>query len=119
MGVAITAHTLVTSVQRRRRDLATLKTLGFVRPQILTTVISQATVFAAVGLVIGIPLGIAMGRWAWSAFADQLGVPPAPTIPLLVVGLAIPVTLLLANLAAALPGRSAARTRPAVVLRAE
>jgi ABC-type lipoprotein release transport system permease subunit len=33
--------------------------------------------------------------------------------------LAVPAVLLLANAAAALPGRSAARTRPAVTLRAE
>jgi putative ABC transport system permease protein len=119
IGVAVTAHTLVTSVQRRRRDLATLKTLGFVRRQVLTTVASQASMFALVGLAIGIPLGIAAGRWAWTAFAQQLGVPSSPVVPLLVVGLAVPASLLLANLAAALPGRSAARTQPAVVLRTE
>jgi hypothetical protein len=33
--------------------------------------------------------------------------------------LAVPITLAVANAAAALPGRSAARTRPAVVLRSE
>jgi MacB-like periplasmic core domain/FtsX-like permease family len=119
MGVAVTVHTLVTSVQRRRRDLATLKTIGFVRSQVMTTVTSQASVFALIGLALGIPLGIAAGRWAWTAFANQLGVPPSPIVPLFIVGIAVPVTLLIANLAAALPGRAAARTSPAVVLRTE
>jgi putative ABC transport system permease protein len=119
MGIAVTVHTLVTSVQRRRRDLATLKTIGFVRPQVMTTVTSQASVFALIGLALGIPLGIAAGRWAWTAFADQLGVPPSPIVPLVLVAIAVPVTLLLAIAAAALPGRSAARTSPAVVLRTE
>src|SRR5207248_3019185 len=119
MGVAVTAHTLVTSVQRRRRDLATLKTIGFVRHQVMTTVTSQASVFALLGLALGIPLGIAAGRWAWTAFAGQLGVPPSPVVPLAIVAIAIPATLVLAILAAALPGRSAARTQPAVVLRSE
>ena len=119
MGIAVTAHTLVTSVQRRRRDLATLKTLGFVRTQILTTVASQASVFAVVGLLLGLPLGIAAGRWAWTLFANQLGAPPSVRLPTLAVGLAVPAAILLANAVAALPGRSAARTQPAVVLRSE
>jgi ABC-type lipoprotein release transport system permease subunit len=119
MGLAVTAHTLVTSVRRRHRDLATLKTLGFVRSQVLVTVASQASVFAAIGLLLGLPLGIAAGRWAWTLFADQLGVPPGARIPSLAILLAIPAAVVLANAVAALPGRSAARTQPAVVLRAE
>src|SRR5205085_1103273 len=34
VAVAMLAHTLVTSVRRRSRDLAILKTLGFVRRQV-------------------------------------------------------------------------------------
>ena len=119
MGVAVTAHTLVTSVQRRRRDLATMKTLGFVRGQVRGTVASQATVFAVIGAALGIPLGIAAGRWAWSLFAQQLGVPATVRLPVALIVLAVPAAILIANLVAALPGRSAARTRPAVVLRTE
>jgi ABC-type lipoprotein release transport system permease subunit len=119
MGVAVTAHTLVTSVQRRRRDLATMKTLGFVRPQVLATVASQASVFASVGLLLGLPLGLAAGRWAWTLFANQLGIPPSAKLPGIVVAFAVPAAILIANAVAALPGRSAARTQPAVVLRAE
>jgi len=119
MGIAVTAHTLVTSVQRRRRDLATLKTLGFLRRQVLATVASQASTFAAIGLLLGLPLGIAAGRWAWTLFANQLGAPPSVRLPALAVGLAVPAALLLANAVAALPARSAARTEPAAVLRSE
>ena len=36
---AMLGHTLVTSVRRRRRDLAILKTLGFQRHQVTTTVV--------------------------------------------------------------------------------
>jgi hypothetical protein len=43
----------------------------------------------------------------------------AAPIVLLAAGVAIPVALALANLIAALPGRNAARTRPALVLRTE
>jgi ABC-type antimicrobial peptide transport system permease subunit len=80
---------------------------------------SQGSVFALIGLALGIPLGVVAGRWAWTAFAEQLGVPPSPVVPLVVVAIAVPATLLLAILAAALPGRAAARTHPALVLRTE
>ncbi|MGH2555554.1 MAG: FtsX-like permease family protein [Actinomycetota bacterium] len=119
LGVAMIAHALATSVRRRRHDLAILKTLGFVRRQISATVAWQATTFAAVGLVIGIPLGVGAGRWVWTLFAEQLGVPPEPTVSLPAILLAIPITVLVANLVAALPGRIASRMQPAQVLRTE
>jgi ABC-type antimicrobial peptide transport system permease subunit len=112
-------HLLVTGVRRRRRDLAVLKTLGFARPQVLGAVAWQASAFAAVALLIGLPLGVLAGRWAWTFFANAAGVPAAPTVPFTAVLLAIPVTLAVANLIAAWPGWTAARLRPAAVLRAE
>jgi ABC-type lipoprotein release transport system permease subunit len=112
-------HVLVTSIRRRRRDLAILKTLGFVRRQVSATVAWQAGTLAAVALVVGLPVGVAVGRWGWTLFADAIGVLPLPVVDLPPVLLAIPVTLLLANLIALLPGRLAAGTRPATVFRAE
>jgi ABC-type lipoprotein release transport system permease subunit len=112
-------HALVTSIRRRRRDLAVLKTLGFVRSQISATVAWQATTLAGIALLIGLPVGVAVGRWAWTLFADAIGVLPVPVVDLPPLLLAIPVTLLLANLIALLPGRLAAATRPAAIFRAE
>ena len=117
-GAAL-AHALVAGVQRRRRDLAVLKTLGFTRSQVAATVAWQATTIIAVAVVIGVPLGLAVGRFAWRLFADDLGVKPEVVAPLAPVLLLIPVTLILANLVAALPGWFAARIRPAPVLRTE
>jgi putative ABC transport system permease protein len=120
MAVGILAHTLITSIRRRRRDLAILKTLGFERHQIAGAVAWQATALTAMALVIGVPVGVGVGRWMWRAFADQaLGVLSVPIVPLLAIALGVPIALLLANLIAALPGRSAARTRAALVLRSE
>lgn len=119
LAVGTLAHTLVTATRRRRRDLAILKTLGFVRPQVRGTLAWQATTLAAVALLIGLPTGIAVGRWGWRLFAGQLRVVPDPVVPLLAVLVAVPVALFLANVVAALPGRTAARTRPAPFLRSE
>jgi predicted lysophospholipase L1 biosynthesis ABC-type transport system permease subunit len=119
LAMGTLAHTLVSSIQRRRRDLAILKTLGLVRPQLRSTVAWQATTLVAIALLIGLPVGIAGGRWGWRVFAGQLGVLPAPVVPLVVIFIAVPTALAIANLVAALPGRAAACTQPAIVLRSE
>ena len=112
------AHTLVSSVHRRRRDLAILKAMGFVSRQVRATVGWQATAIAAAGLAIGLPLGVAAGRWAWTLLAGGFAIEPVPVISALLL-LSVPAVLLMANLVAAVPARAAARTQPAVVLRAE
>jgi len=118
-AVAGLGLTLVASVRRRRRDFATLKTLGFTRGQLAAAVAWQSSVVAVVGLVVGVPLGIAAGRWLWLAFARELSAVPDPVVPAGSIALAVVAALVLANLVAALPGRAAARTPAALLLRAE
>jgi hypothetical protein len=118
-AVAGLGFALVASVRRRRRDLALLKTLGFTRGQLAGAVAWQATVVAVVGLIVGGPLGIAAGRWLWILFARELSAVPEPVIPAASVVLAAVAALVLANLVAAVPGRQAARTPAALLLRAE
>jgi FtsX-like permease family len=119
LALGTVAHALVTSVRRRGRDLATLKTLGFTRGQVSATVAWQATTFALLAAAVGVPLGVAGGRWAWRLVADQLGVVSGPVVPPLPVLAIAAGALVVANLAAAGPGWTAARIRPAVVLRSE
>ena len=119
LAVATLAHLLVTSIRRRRRDLAVLKTLGFSSGQVRSTVAWQATTLGFLAGLIGIPLGIALGRWVWIVFAHQLGIVPRPAVPFLTFLVLATVTLAVANLVAIFPGRAAARVRPALVLRSE
>ena len=79
----------------------------------------EASAFAAVALLIGLPLGVVAGRGAWALFANAAGDSATAAVPLATLLLAIPVTLLAANLIAAAPGWEAARLRPALVLRTE
>ena len=81
LGAGVLVHLLVTSVRARRRDLAVLKTIGFTRRQLATAVAAQATTLVLVALVIAIPLGIVIGRWTWSSFADDLGVVAGVVVP--------------------------------------
>jgi len=83
------------------------------------TVASQATTVAAVGLLAGVPLGLGAGRFIYNLFADNLGVVSDVVTPVGITVLVVPAAIVLANLVAALPGWTAARTRPALVLRAE
>jgi ABC-type lipoprotein release transport system permease subunit len=119
LAIATLAHTLVSSVRRRGRDLAILKTLGFVRRQVLATVAWEATMLAALALLVGMPLGIVAGRWAWSIFADRSGVAVESTVPGWELALVIVVVLAVANVVAIVPARLAASTQPARELRAE
>jgi ABC-type antimicrobial peptide transport system permease subunit len=118
LAVATVGQTLVTSIRRRRRDLAVLKTLGFLRSQVSATVAWQATTLAALAALIGLPAGLVIGRIAWRTLGDQLGIVPDPTTPVLVL-LILPAAVLLANLIALVPGLIAGRIPPAVALRTE
>jgi len=119
LGLGTLTHVLLSGVQRRRRDLAVLKALGLRRSQLRRLVAWQASALAAAPLLAGLPLGLLAGRWAWLAFANSAGVGSAADVPAVLVLLTIPVTLILANLIAAGPGWTAARIRPALVLRSE
>jgi hypothetical protein len=118
LAIGTVAHTLVTSVRRRRQDLAILKVVGFLGRQVRATVAWQATAIAVSGLIIGLPLGVVASRWVWTLFANGFAIEPVPVISPLVL-LALPVILLLANAVAAVPARAAAHTQPAVVLRTD
>ena len=118
-AAALLAQALLSSVRRRNRDLAILKTLGFERRAMRATVAWQASTVAAIGLLVGLPLGVGLGRFGWNLFAAELGVVPEPVAPAWSALLVIPAALLLANLVALVPAAIAARMRPAMVLRAE
>ena len=119
LATATVAHALISAVRRRRRDLALLATLGLTRRQVSSTVAWQSTTVGVLALVIGVPLGIIGGRWAWGLLADDLGTLSEPKVPILAIVVGIPVVLLLCNAVAYIPGRIAARMKPAAVLRSE
>ena len=119
LTVVAVAHALVTGVRRRRRELAILKTLGFRERQVRGTVGSQATTLAAAGVLVGVPIGIVVGRAAWKLVADDLGVASVVRVPGVAIVMVVLGTVLLANVVAVFPARRAARLRPAVVLRSE
>jgi hypothetical protein len=118
LAAATLLLTLLSSAHRRRTDLAVLKTLGYRPRQLWSVVACQSTAMSAVGLVVGIPLGIALGRWLWMLVADHLGILPQTVIPSWQIAVMAVAALAVANVAAAWPGRVAARTPAAIAFHA-
>lgn len=119
LALGAVGHGLASTVRRRRRDLAVLRTLGMTPGQARATVAWQAVTLGVVGLVVGLPAGVAVGRVAWQLVAEQA--PMLHVAPLAVAAAVFTAvgTLLVGNVVAAWPAHRAARLRPADVLRAE
>ena len=119
LAIAAVGHALATAVRRRRDDLAVLRALGFRPRQSALCIAALAATVAVIGLVVGLPLGAALGQLAWHWVATRtplLYVAPLATFALVIC---IPATFVIANALAAIPARRAARLPTAAVLRSE
>ncbi len=96
-----------------------LKSLGFVRRQVALSVSWQTTTVALIGIVLGVPLGIAGGRLVWTAFASNLGVVSIPVVTVWVIAAVVVGTLVVANLLAVGPAVVASRSKAAALLKAD
>ena len=81
--------------------------------------VTQAVVLAVIGLLFGVPLGVAVGRLVWQAVASYTPFQYQAPVALWALLLVGPAALLIVNLLAAWPGQRAARLRIAQVLRTE
>lgn len=108
---------LVAVIARRRRQFAVLKVLGMYRRQVASTLCWQSLTVAVVGVVLGVPLGVAVGRFVWHDFAIKLGVVPVNVVnvtSLLVSAVLIVVGGVLLSL---VPAILTTQVRPAQALR--
>ncbi len=112
-------HALILSVRGRRHELAVLEALGFNRRQVLSSVAWQASFVASIAVVLGVPIGLVGGQWGWRTLARSVGAASPPAGVFWVAVACCLGVLLIANLVAVFPGRSAARQRPARMLRTE
>jgi ABC-type lipoprotein release transport system permease subunit len=119
LAAATLTHALLMCVRRQRRELAVYKSLGFTRRQVIGAVTTEATLLGALALAIGVPLGLIVARWGWRVFARGLGLAGEASIPVGVVAASVLGVLVVANLAAAVPGWRAGRIPAADALRTE
>jgi hypothetical protein len=119
LAAAAIGHALAMSVRARRVEIAVLRALGLVRRQVRLLIAFQATTSVVIGAVIGIPSGILIGRWTWTAVAQGLGVLDRPVVEVAVIGLIGALALTVANVLASAPAVVAGRLKPADILRTE
>jgi ABC-type lipoprotein release transport system permease subunit len=119
LGLATITHVLVSSVHRRRRDLAVLRTMGFTGRDIRAVVIWQALTLGVLSLALAIPLGVAAGRAVWTGFARDIGFVGEPITGLVPIAAVAAGVVVLSVVMAAQVARGAAATHPATVLRSE
>jgi ABC-type antimicrobial peptide transport system permease subunit len=119
LGVGALGHVLATSARRRRHDFAVLRALGLSRTGSRVVLNAQGTVIGLVGLVLGIPAGIVLGRVAWGLVAESVPLEVVQPVAVLATLILVPAALIVANGLALWPGRRVARLRPAEVLRSE
>ena len=90
--VAVLAQGAWSRTRASAAELSVLQALGCSRSQLARTAAWQPVPPGLAALVIGVPLGIAVGRLAFSAFARSIAVVDAPSSPpWLVVALALAV----------------------------
>lgn len=119
LAFAVLGQFVVTSARRRRRDFAILRAIGMARGQLSAITAWQVTTLTGLALLIGLPLGVAAGHWAWGLFAGNLGISPGAVTPMRLIMLMVPAAIIAANTIAFPPGRFSAHMRTAEVLRAE
>jgi hypothetical protein len=118
-AVLALALTILASVRERRRDLALLRALGLRSRQLRAVVGWQTTTILVIAAAVGVPLGIAVGNWAWTTFANSIGVVPFSVVPMTALLAGIAALLVAGNLVALWPAQLAARVAPAATFRTE
>ncbi|MCU1426507.1 MAG: hypothetical protein JWL83_507 [Actinomycetia bacterium] len=119
LGLLATTHALVVSTRRRRREMAVLRAIGFRRRQVSRAVSTQGATIGTIAVVIGVPLGLAIGRWAWVTNANRIGIGTSTQGPAYAVLVAAVGTVALTWLIATAAGWHASRASLSKALRTE
>jgi ABC-type lipoprotein release transport system permease subunit len=119
LAVLTISHTLLTTLRARRRDLAVFRALG-AAPRFVSSVVHwQATLVTLVPALMGVPLGLVVGRVLFVALADEIGAVDTAAMPWRSIATVLVVVVVFANLVAIWPARIARRWAPATALNAE
>ena len=124
VGLALLAvvglvHALLTAAGRRGIDVAVARALGFTPGQAARAIMWQGLLTGGAGLLVGVPLGIVVGRVVWRRIAEGVGATELVAMSWLQVMFAVAVAFAVFIAAGGLVGRRAATLRPTELLRSE
>jgi hypothetical protein len=117
LGLLAVVHALLVSARLRDHQVGVLRALGMTRSQVVGAVSTQGAAMCLLGVVVGVPLGLALGRWTWSLSAHQLAVGEGAVVPAVVVAAALGAGLGLLVALGASAGWWAGRSTPSHALR--
>jgi hypothetical protein len=118
LGTVLLAYTLTAGARTRNHELAVLRALGMTAGRAGRVLATQGALLALAMLLIGVPLGLALGAFSWRAVARQLGVVDRPTF-VAAIALLVPGALVVGVVAAVGPARRARRADVARALHVE
>jgi putative ABC transport system permease protein len=109
------------SIRERRRDFAVLKAVGFTPSQIVASVFAGSALLALIGVAVGIPLGLLVTRVILDILSSAAGIGTGVGVLPGALWLAplVPIALIVAALASAIPARIASSLKVAEALRYE
>ncbi len=119
LALVVAVHAVWSAAQRRRREHAVLRALGWRPRDSRAGVLWHAVGIMVLAVLAGLPIGLVAGRWLWRRLAGFLGTVPVSVAPLVTLFVAAAIFGLVAVAAAVVPAQRAARRPPAVALRVE
>ena len=119
LALVVAVHAVWSAAQRRRREHAVLRALGWRPRDSRAGVLWHAVGIMVLAVLAGLPIGLIAGRWLWRRLAGFLGTVPVSVAPLITLLVAAAIFGLVAVAAAVIPAQRAARRPPAVALRVE
>ena len=119
LSLATLGHVLTVSVRRRSREIGTLRALGMTPRSTSAIVAAHAFTILSIALVVGIPLGLAVGAKVWAPIANGAHVVVRSVVPASPVTLLVFATIAGAAALAVVPAWRAFRLHAADTLRAE
>jgi hypothetical protein len=119
LALAALLYALMSTARMRKGDFAVLRAIGFTRRSTRLVLQVQSAAVFVVGLVLGIPLGLAAGRVGWSLIAERVPLEVVTPLALVATAVLVPAALIIARLTAIGPGFLVSRLRTAEALRSE
>jgi hypothetical protein len=116
-GAGVLSYGLIISLGRSQRELAIVRAIGFDRRLVRHTSVWVGLAQATAALVVGVPLGVIVGRQAWFAYARSVGVAGIARVPVLELVALSAATLVFGVSVSWVAGRWLSRSAPAVALR--